>query len=247
MTESQEEKRGRHPTYITRAICQHAHYHHQMFQMCLWVRKRLGVPVLAVFPSVRYLSINNCCWLTTRDLSACALVIYLLRASSPSTLHNGKSLKKFQLFNLTAELPSFAQKCTLCFCGAFLQKIPKDLESHPIPKITRDLSCRLAAVYWRTSVWVLRPALQRKLTRKLDLWSWFFSSLLFQLVTASFHSSQSTFRTAFEAAGSNVKSDAESTGSAHGREVKRRSILLHSCPDPSDRGQAAGHKRQQGF
>lgn len=59
MTESQEEKRGRHPTYITRAICQHAHYHQQMLQMCLWVRKRLGVPVVELFPRVRYLSINN--------------------------------------------------------------------------------------------------------------------------------------------------------------------------------------------
>lgn len=91
MTEKQEEKRRRHPTYIITPICQHAHYHQQMFQMCLWVRKRLGVPILKLFPCVRYLNIHNCCWLTAQDLSACALVIYLLRASSPSILHNGKS------------------------------------------------------------------------------------------------------------------------------------------------------------
>lgn len=148
--------------------------------------------------------------------------------------------------SLTAELPRIAQKCTLCFCGTFLQKIPKYLENHPTSKITRDLSCPLDSCVL-AYIWVVPPALQRKLTRKLDLWSWFFSSLLFQLVTASFHSLQSTFRTAFEAGGSNVKSDAESTGSVHCREVQRRSILLHSCPDPSDRGQAGGHKRQQGF
>lgn len=45
-----------------------------------------------------------------------------------------------------------------------------------------------------------------------------------------------TFRTAFEAGGSNVRNDAESTGSAHHREVRRRSILLHKCPDPGDGG-----------
>lgn len=50
--------------------------------------------------------------------------------------------------------------------------------------------------------------------------------------------------TAFEAGGSNVKNDAESTGSIHRREVRRRSILLHKCPDPSDGGQAGEYKRQ---
>lgn len=44
-----------------------------------------------------------------------------------------------------------------------------------------------------------------------------------------------------------MKSNTENSGSVHGREVQCRSILLHSCPDPSDRGEAGGHKRQQGF
>lgn len=81
--------------------------------------------------------------------------------------------------------------------------------------------------------WLLQ-CYRANLTGKRDLWSWFFNPLLFQLATASFHFLQSTFRTAFEAGGSNVRNDAESTGSIHRREVQRRSILPHKCPDPGD-------------
>ena len=174
---------------------------------------------------------------------SCTFCVHL----SHSILTTVKVSKKFSCVstNYTAELPSTAQKCTLCFCGAFLQKISKYPDNHPISKITRDLSCPLdSSLYWRTSVWMARPVLQSKLTGKLDLQSWFFNPLLFQLVTASFYFLQSTFRTAFEAGGSNVKNNAESTGSIPGREVQRRTILLHKCPDPTDGGQAGGYKRQ---
>lgn len=56
-----------------------------------------------------------------------------------------------------------------------------------------------------------------------------------------------TFRTAFEAGGSNVRNDAESTGSTHHREVRHRSILLHKCPDPGDGGWWADIKDNTGF
>lgn len=215
--------------------------------MCLQVRKGIGVPVPAPLPSVRYLGINNCWRSTSWDLSARASAAHLLRARLLTIV---KLFKKWSCLstNYRADFPSIAQKCTLCFCGGFLQKISKYPDNHPISKITRDLSCPLdSSVYWRTSVRMARPASQSKLGGKLDLWSWFFNPLLFQLVTASFHFSQSTFRTAFEAGGSNVKNDAESTGSIHRREVQRRSILRHKRPDPSDGGQAGGHKRQHGL
>lgn len=158
-----------------------------------------------------------------------------------------KVFKRFSCWNAnyTAKSPCIAQNCTLCFRGAFLQKISKYPDNHSVSKFTRDLSCPLdSSAYWRTSVWMACPVLQSKLTGKLDLWAWFFNPLLFQLVTAFFHFLQSTFRTAFEARGSNMKNDAESTGSIHRREVQRQSILLQKCPDPSDWGQAAGYKRQ---
>lgn len=218
--------------------------------MCLQVRKGLGIPVLALLPSVRHLGVNNRWWLTSWDLSACESAVHLQCAPFPSHPHNSKSFQNIYLFKhkLHSRAAQHSQKCTLCFCWAFLQKISKYLDNRPICKITRDLSCPLdSSVYWHTSVSMAPPVLQSKLTEKLDLWSSFFNPLLFQLVTASFHFLQNTFWTAFEAGGSNVKNDAESTGSIRRREVQRRSVLLNKCPDASGGGQAGGYKRQHHF
>lgn len=95
--------------------------------MCLQVRKGLGIPVLALLPSVRHLGVNNRWWLTSWDLSACESAVHLQCAPFPSHPHNSKSFQNIYLFKHKLHSRA-AQHCPEMHTLLLLSISAKDLQ-----------------------------------------------------------------------------------------------------------------------